>query len=147
MSIKPRTKAFGVAVLLLAIVFAALGPAKWQFRTGLGWQFDHFIGYFAFTLMICLAWPRALLVGGSVIALATLLEWLQAFTPDRTADLHAVLCSSGGVLAAALPSELFARASRRLNGRMLLSMQHFGSQWPSLGSVAVAAAVFLNLRR
>jgi VanZ family protein len=144
MSIKPRTKAFGVAVLVLLIVFAALGPAKWQLRTGLGWRFDHFIGYFAFTLMICLAWPRALLVGGSVIAFATLLEGLQAFTPDRTADLQAVLCSSEGVLAAALPSELFARASRRLNGRMLLLMQ---SQWPSLSSVAMAAAAFLNLRR
>jgi VanZ family protein len=115
----PRTKAFGIAVLVLAIVFAALGPAKWQLRTGLGWRFDHFIGYFAFTLMICLAWPRALLVGGSVIAFATLLEGLQALTPDRTADLQ----------------------------RMLLLMQHFGSQWPSLSSVAMAAAVFLNLRR
>jgi VanZ family protein len=124
MSIKPSTKAFGMAVLVLLIVFAALGPAKWQFRTGLGWQFDHFFGYFGFTILICLAWPRALLVAGSVIAFATLLEALQALTPDRTADVHAVLCSSVGVLAAALPAELFYRASRRLNGRMLLLTQH-----------------------
>jgi VanZ family protein len=147
MSIKPRTKAFGVAVLVLLIVFAALGPAKLQLRTGLGWQFDHFFGYFAFTLMICLACPRALLVAGSVIAFATLLEGLQAFTPDRTADLHAVLWSSGGVLAAALPVELFSRASRRLNARMLLLTQHLGSQWSSLSNVTMAAVVFLNLRR
>jgi VanZ family protein len=124
MSIKPRTKAFGVAALVLLIVFAALGPAKWQLRTGLGWQFDHFFGYFGFTLLICLAWPRALLVAGGVIAFATLLEALQALTPDRTADVNAVLCSSAGVLAAALPIELFARALRRLNGRMLPLTQH-----------------------
>jgi VanZ family protein len=124
MSIKPKTKAFGVAVLVLLIIFAALGPAKWQLRTGLGWQFDHFFGYFGFTLLICIAWPRALLIAGSVIAFATLLEALQALTPDRTADIHAVLCSSAGVVAAALPAELFARASRRLNDRMLLLTQH-----------------------
>src|SRR6516164_8748079 len=124
MSIKPKTKAFGVAVLVLLIIFAALGPAKWQLRTGLGWQFDHFFGYFGFTLLICLAWPRALLVAGSVIAFAALLEAMQALTPDRTADVNAVLCSSVGVLAAALPAELFYRASRRLNGRMLLLTQH-----------------------
>ena len=124
MTIKPRTKAFGVAVLVLIIVFAALGPAKWQYRTGLGWQFDHFVGYFGFTLLICLAWPRALLVAGSVIAFAALLEGLQALTPDRTADVHAVLCSAAGVLGAALPAELFARASQRLNARMLPLTQH-----------------------
>jgi hypothetical protein len=50
------------AVVLLAVV--ALGPAKWQPRTGLGWQVEHFVGYFGFTLMFCLVWGRPIVVGG-----------------------------------------------------------------------------------
>jgi hypothetical protein len=46
----------GAIVVLLVI--AALGPAKWAPRTELGWQFDHFIGYFGITLFFCFAWPR-----------------------------------------------------------------------------------------
>ena len=34
-------------------------PARWQPpRTGLGWQMDHFLGYFAATSIVWLAWPR-----------------------------------------------------------------------------------------
>jgi VanZ family protein len=112
-----RTKAIGIAIFVMFIVFAALGPARLQCRTGLGWQFDHVLGYFALTSMICLAYPRPILIGGAVIALATLLEGLQALTPDRTADLQAVLWSSSGVLAAALLCELFIRAMRHLSER------------------------------
>ena len=82
MSIKLMIKVCSVAVLVL-LVFVALGPAKWVPRSGLGWQIDHFVGYFAFTLMFCLAWPRPLVVGGALMVLAVLLEGLQAFTPDR----------------------------------------------------------------
>jgi VanZ family protein len=122
MSITPRMKAVGIAILVLLIAFAALGPAKWQVRTGLGWQFDHFIGYFVFTLMVCVAWPRPALVAGAIIVLAALLEGLQALTPDRTADLNAVLWSSAGVLAAALPPELFIQTMRR-KARILLPLR------------------------
>ena len=44
------------------------------------------------------------------MAAAFLLEGLQAFTPDRTANLVAALCGAGGVLAAALVAEIFIRA-------------------------------------
>jgi hypothetical protein len=80
-------RAGGVAVLVALLLFAALGPARWQVRTGLGWQFDHVAGYFAFTLMFSLAWPRPLLVGGALMAAAMLLEALQALTPDRLVTL------------------------------------------------------------
>jgi VanZ family protein len=100
-----------VAILVL-LVIGALGPASWTPRTALGWQIDHFIGYFAITLLVCLAWPRPLLVGGVLVAAAFLLEGLQAFSPGRSANLVAALCSAGGVLAAALVAELFIRASR-----------------------------------
>jgi VanZ family protein len=98
--------------IMMLLVIAALGPAKWAPRTELGWQFDHFIGYFGITLFVCLAWPRPFVVGGIVMAVAALLEGLQALTPDRSANLEAALWGAGGVLAAALVAALFMRAWR-----------------------------------
>ena len=100
------------AAIMVLLVIGALGPARWTPRTALGWQMDHFLGYFAVTLLVCLAWPRPLLVGGVLVAAAFLLEGLQAFSPGRSANLVAALCSAGGVLAAALVAELFIRAWR-----------------------------------
>src|SRR5215469_14466154 len=108
---RASAKVCSVAIMVL-LVIGALGPAKWTPRTALGWQIDHFVGYFAITLLVCFAWPRPFLVGGVLMAAAFLLEGLQAFTPDRTANLVAALCGAGGVLAAALVAELFIRAWR-----------------------------------
>jgi hypothetical protein len=127
MSIKPMTKVCYVAVLALLLVFLALGPANWIPRSGLGWQIDHIVGFFGFTLMFCLAWPRPLVVGGALMASAFLLEGLQAFTPDRHCDFQAALYSVGGALAAALFADLFIR----LNGRTLLMPQRFRPRWLS----------------
>jgi VanZ family protein len=120
MSIKLVLKVCSVAVLFL-LVFAALGPAKWVPRSGLGWRIDHFFGYFGLTLTFCFAWQRPLLVGGALMALAVLLEGLQAFTPDRHADVYAALISASGAMAAVLPADLFIQTPRRLNGRTLLT--------------------------
>ena len=128
---KTTIKVCGVTVLVLLLLFAALGPAKLQFRTGLGWQIDHFVGYFAFTLMVCLAWPRTLMVGGYLTVFAVLLEGLQGLTPDRHPDLQAAMWSASGVLAAAMHADLCIRASRRLNGRMRLLPQRIKARWPS----------------
>jgi VanZ family protein len=99
-------------VIMVLLVIAALGPAKWAPRTELGWQFDHFIGYFGITLFFCFAWPRPFVVGGMVMAVAVLLESLQALTPDRSANLEAALWGAGGALVAALVAELFVRVWR-----------------------------------
>jgi VanZ family protein len=104
-------KVCSMAIMVL-LVIGALGPANWTPRTTLGWQIDHFVGYFAITLLVCFAWPRPFLAGGLLIAAAFLLEGLQAFTPDRTANLVAALCGAGGVVAAALLAELFSRIWR-----------------------------------
>ena len=120
MSIRTITKLFSVTVLVPLLLFAALGPAKWQVRTGLGWQIDHAVGYFVFTLMFCLAFSRPLVVGGALVATAILLEALQALTPDRCCDFQAALYGAGGALAAGLLADLFTRVLRRLNGRTLL---------------------------
>src|SRR5215467_11751227 len=99
-------------VMIVLLVIAALGPAKWAPRTELGWRFDHLIGYFGITLFFCFAWPRPLLVGAIIMAVAASLESLQALTPDRSANLEAALWGAGGALAAALVAELFIRAWR-----------------------------------
>ena len=104
-------KVCSVAIMVL-LVIGALGPANWTPRTALGWQIDHFLGYFAITLFVCFAWPRPFVVGGVFMAAAFLLEGLQAFTPDRTANVVAALCGAGGVLTAALVAEIFIRARR-----------------------------------
>ena len=78
----------------------------------LGWQIDHFLGYFGITLLVCFAWARPFVVGGVFVAVAALLEGLQAFTPDRSANLEAALCGAGGALAGALVAQLFIRAWR-----------------------------------
>jgi formate hydrogenlyase subunit 3/multisubunit Na+/H+ antiporter MnhD subunit len=106
----------GVTVLVLLLLFAALGPGKWQYRTGLGWQTDHLVGYFVFTLGFWFAWPRPFVV-------------LQALTPDRHCDFQGALYSAAGALAAALTANLFTRALPRLNARLLLLPQVPRPSW------------------
>src|SRR5689334_10980093 len=110
MSIRPTIKIGVSAILSLLLVFAALGPAKWQLRTGLGWRLEHVAGYFAFTLLFCFAWSRPIVVGGALMACAMLLEALQALTPDRSCNLEAALYGAGGALGAGLLAELFTRS-------------------------------------
>jgi VanZ family protein len=102
-------KLSSVAILILLAIMA-LGPENWQPRSGLGWEFDHFIGYFVITTFICLAWPRPLIVGAALMVFGSALEGLQAFAPDRSSNIMAALYGAGGALAAALIVELFMRA-------------------------------------
>jgi hypothetical protein len=111
------------AVLVLLLLFAALGPATWQVRTGLGWQFDHVIGYFGFAVMFSLAWRRPLVVGGILMAAAMVLEALQALTPDRCCDLQAAFYGVAGALAGALFADLCGRVLRQLDTRQDLVLR------------------------
>src|SRR6516165_7142868 len=111
--------------IMILLVIAALGPAKWAPRTELGWQFDHFIGYFGITLFVCLAWPRAFVVGGILAVVAVLLEGLQAFTPDRLPYLPAALYGAAGAVAAALIAELFIRVWSPGARRMAANFERF----------------------
>jgi VanZ family protein len=110
--IKLIIKFCSVAVAIVAVLFATLGPADWQFRTGLGWRTEHVLAYFVVTSVVCLVWPRPFVVGPTLMATSPLVEALQAFTPDRHANLLAGLLGAGGALAAALLAELFIRAWR-----------------------------------
>jgi hypothetical protein len=101
-----------VAVTIAAILFAQLGPADWQLRTGLGWQTEHVIAYFVVASIVCLVWTRPFVVGPAFMSASPLLEAMQALTPDRHADFKAGLLGAGGALSAALLAELFIRARR-----------------------------------
>jgi hypothetical protein len=112
MTFKQVLKGCCLAVLVL-LVFVGLGPARWQPRSGLGGEIDHFAGYFFITLMCCLAWPRPLVVGGALMVFVVLLEGLQALMPDRSSYWLAAVYSAAGVLSAALFAEIFIRTRKR----------------------------------
>lgn len=99
----------GVTAILL-IVVASLVGALAQPRTDLGWQLEHFLGYSAATLIVCIGWPRPLMVAGGFVGLAALLELAQYFTPDRHPNAVAALCGAGGAAGAAAIAQLFIRA-------------------------------------
>src|SRR6516162_1560316 len=99
---------------LLILAFIGLGPARWQPRSGIGWEIDHFVGYCVITLVCCVAWPRPLAVGGTLMLFAVLLEGLQAFMPDRSSYYLAAIYSACGVAAGALIAGLVILAWRRI---------------------------------
>ena len=113
-------KACCLAVLVV-LLFVGLGPARWQPRSGLGWEIDHFAGYFVITSMFCIAWPRPLVVGGALMIFAVALEALQAFMPDRSSYYLAAVYSAAGVLAAALVAEIFIQAWKRFRSKRAVS--------------------------
>ena len=105
---RARIFALGGA-LLVAIAVASLIPAGWQIRLGLHWLVEHFLIYFAVTVLLCLAWPRPFLVAGSLMVLAGALEALQGLTADRVPDLPTAFSGAAGVLAGGLFVQLVMR--------------------------------------
>jgi VanZ family protein len=108
-----RWIAAGGAVLLAALAVAALIPEGWQVRTGLHWLVEHFLGFFAVTLVFCLAWPRPMRVAAAMLPLALLIEAAQALTPDRTADPATALMAAAGVAVAALLADFVIALRKR----------------------------------
>lgn len=153
MSIKTMLKLCSVAACFL-LIFAALGPEKWIPRSSFGWRVDHFFGYFALALMFCFVWRRPVLAGSALMAVAMLLEALQAFTADRHADVYAAIISAGGAMAAILPADFLIQAPRRSTGRALvrlarrrlLMVLHRGvaPQSPALGGLVGQQAPILT---
>jgi hypothetical protein len=108
------------AALLALIVVAALGPSRMIPRTGLGWQFDHFTGYFVFTSMFCQIWRRVVAVGASAAGFAIVLELCQGLTPDRFPDFMGAFYSISGIVTAALMVDFLVRARKHMMGSSLL---------------------------
>jgi VanZ family protein len=103
---KSRTSSRWIAVgglaLFAAIAADTLAPVAWQVRLGLHWLIEHFLAYFALTIILCLAWPKPMAVAAVLIPLAVLLEATQALTPDRVPDAATALIDATAVAAAAL---------------------------------------------
>jgi VanZ family protein len=101
----------GAGVIAAAIVASQI-PANMQLRTGLHWQVEHFLVYFAATSVFCLAWPRPFIVAGVMVAFSALLEALQGLTPDRTPDLPTALAAAAGALTAGVLAWLVIMARK-----------------------------------
>jgi len=99
----------GCCAFAAFIIFAALGPAHAIPRSGLGFQFDHYVGYFVLTAFACAASQSVIRVSGSVICFALALEIMQSLTVDRHADFEAASFSVGGAMTAALIADYFIR--------------------------------------
>ena len=93
---------WGGLALFAAIAADTLAPVAWQVRLGLHWLVEHFLAYFALTIILCLAWPKPMAVAAVLIPLAVLLEAMQALTPDRVPDPATALIDATAVAAAAL---------------------------------------------
>ena len=93
-------------VLLLAVTADSLVPVPWAIRSGLHWLIEHFLAYFALTLLFCLAWPRPFIVAVALMAVAGVIEALQGLTADRIPDLATAFCGAAGVVVGALLASL-----------------------------------------
>ena len=100
-----------------ALTLATLLPSKWVPRTGLGWEDEHFIVYFATTIVLSLASRRPYVVAVALMIFAGVLEAVQGLTPDRFPDFTAALSGAAGVISAATLVILLIRARRSLIAR------------------------------
>src|SRR6478736_9821555 len=103
-----------------ALALASLLPTKWIPRTGLGWEDEHFIVYFATTIVLSLASRRPYVVGIALMIFAGVLEACQGLTPDRFPDLTSALSGVAGVISAASLVNFLIWARRRLPVRSYL---------------------------
>jgi VanZ family protein len=102
------------ATAAAALTLATLLPTKWVPRTGLGWEDEHFIVYFATTIILSLASRRPYVVAVALMIFAGVLEAAQGLTPDRFPDLTAALSGAAGVISATTLVILLMRTRRSL---------------------------------
>jgi VanZ family protein len=108
------------ATVAAALALASLLPTKWVPRTGLGWEDEHFIVYFATTIVLSLASRRPYVVGVALMMFAGVLEACQGLTPDRFPDVTSALSGVAGVISAASLVNFLIWARRRLPTRSYL---------------------------
>ena len=109
----PKLAGFGGAILIAAIAADSLVPVAWQVRTGLHWLTEHFLAYFAVTIVFCFALQRPLAAAGVAMILASLMELLQGLTADRIPDLPTALSGVAGALVGAVMATLLTALLNR----------------------------------
>ena len=97
-----RLAAFCGAILAAAVAADSLVPVAWQVRTGLHYLVEHFLAYFAVTIVFCVTLQRPFMVACIFMVLPSIMEGLQGFTPDRIPDLPTALSGAAGALAGTL---------------------------------------------
>ena len=102
------------ATAAAALTLATLLPTKWVPRTGLGWEDEHFIVYFATTIILSLVSRRPHVVAVALMIFAGVLEAAQGLTPDRFPDVTSALSGATGVISAATLVTLLILARRSL---------------------------------
>ena len=95
-----------------ALALASLLPSNLVPRTELGWQDEHFIVYFATTMILSIASRRPYVVAIALMICAGVLEAAQGLTPDRSPDFTAAFSGAAGVISAAVLVILLMRARR-----------------------------------
>ena len=109
----PRWVAGAGLGLVAAIAIATLIPTGWELRTGLHYLVEHYLVYFAVTLLFCVAWPRPALVAVVLMVLAGVCEALQGLTTDRTPDLLTAISGAAGVISGGLLAQLLIWSRKR----------------------------------
>jgi len=131
------------ATAAAALTLASLLPTKWVPRTGLGWEDEHFIVYFATTMVLSLASRRPYAVAIMLMICAGVLEAAQGLTPDRVPAFIAALSGAVGVMSAAALALLLIRSRRwfqqrhsptQLNARRLTCTAYLRSDFERNGS-------------
>jgi hypothetical protein len=103
----------GVLVLTALIIASLFLPTGLeQLRSG-HWEVEHFLAYFVAVLIICLGWPRPLLVAAGLIPLAALLEALQCLNPVHSPNFFAAISSIAGVVTGTVLATLIIRLRNR----------------------------------
>lgn len=79
----------GAFVLIMAVVFATLGPARYRPHAPLGQDGEHALAFVLLGLAVGLSFPqRRLRVAAVAILLIGLLEIMQLWAPGRNARLE-----------------------------------------------------------
>jgi VanZ family protein len=104
----------GAFVLITAVVFATLGPARYRPHAPLGQDGEHALAFVLLGLAVGLSFPqRRLRVAAVAILLIGLLEIMQLWAPGRHAQLEDFLVDATaaclGLVAAAAIGWLAAR--------------------------------------
>ena len=82
---------------------------------GFFWLIEHFVVFFALTMLACVATGRPMCVAAILVPLSVGLEAAQGLTPDRTADIATALVAAAGVALAALLADAMLAWRKRRN--------------------------------
>ena len=104
----------GVIAVALVIFASLMLLIKLEHMRTRHWFTEHFLGYSAASLVVCLGWRHPFVIGAGLAVTAFVLEALQALSPTHSPTLiSAIGGASGAVAAAGLFKLIMVARSRR----------------------------------